>query len=243
MWAPPKASSNSLIFGFHPVGQLELGERAASPARRRDRPVQLDACRARGVRCGHGGREHGHPLLDRRLEQPWVAAANTTRIERPTQADHQDLRVTQRAGDLIRSGEQTAEAARQGAERCRVRSPDEPDRSFEGGAQGDGDPPLRQPEPTRVDDDERRTDGGQSLDTAGDGRPAEIGDPIGDAHQRVVATPVVDVPRRQQTTRRRPRQRLHGSDRRRQTAMGELDDVAHQATCLDAGWRMTDGHA
>ena len=67
------------------------------------------------------------------------------------------------AGDLVGSGEQAAEPARQGAERRGVGSADEADRPAGLALRASGDPPLRQAEAARVDDDQRRAAGGQSL--------------------------------------------------------------------------------
>ena len=140
MWAPPKESSSSPTSAST---RRASSSSASGPRRRRVGAIagaDLDARRARGVRHRHGGWEDGHALLDRRPEQPWVAAADLARIERAAQADDEDLPVTQRPGDLVRSGEQPAEAAGQGTERGGVGSPDEADRSPGRRAQGDARP-------------------------------------------------------------------------------------------------------
>ena len=178
------------------AGELELAERAApaprharSPGRSRCAPLRDESAIATAA-----GKHRAPRRSTAGTEQPGVAAADLTRIERAAEADHEQLPVTQGAGDLVGSGEQTAEAAGQGTERGGVGPADEADGSPGRRAQGQGDPPLREPEAARVDDDHRRAVGRQVLESTDAVAQRSRGEPLGDAGEGVVAAPVVDVP-------------------------------------------------
>ena len=200
----------------------------------RDESDAATAAGNTGTRCSTAG-----------SEQPRVAAADVARIERPAQAEHEDL-TSHASAPAISSGRASSPPRRRAKAPNGAVSerPTKRNGSTDVGAQRHGDPPLGQAEAARVDDDHRRSVARAAAPAhRWWSSSADAVIRLGDPHERVVAAPVVDVPRRQQATRRRPRERLQRRDRRRQATLGKLDHVAHQATCRAAGWRTTDGQA
>ena len=153
--------------------------------------------------------------------------------------------VAQRAGDLVGSGEQPAEATGQGTERGGVGAPDEADRSLDG----------RVLSVRATHHCVRRKRRVLTTTSAGPTAGSSSSPPV-----------TVVQRRRDEPARRRGRASRRGPSRRcptspagdstsaaRATAAsatgvdrprwGSSIDVAHQATCRAAGWRMTDGQA
>ena len=248
VWAPPSSSSSRWILRSVDVGQLELAERPAASSSGPGGRSDLDPAVAAQRRRQRGRREDRRPRVHRRADEPVVDPPDPPRVQLGRGADHDHLSAPECSGDLVRAVEQPAEPAEQRSERGDVGTTDEPDR-----------PPGRVTERQRGDDgcegvaagvdhDQRAAAGGQPPRAADGDAPAQPAEAHREPHQRLVAAPVVDVPR--------PDPGDGGGGRRGGApggAGGAFDRqadhprlvalVGHYATDRFGGTRITDGQA
>ena len=156
-WAPPSSSSSAREPSLELVGELELGERSAPPARRAHDGADLDPGAARPRRARDGGREDRRAGRDGGADEAVVDAPTRRGSSVAGGPDDDELAGAQRAGHLVGAVEQAAEAAGERRRPGRVGPADEAHRPAGGVGRGRARRTTAvEREAAGVDDDQRR---------------------------------------------------------------------------------------
>ena len=151
VFVPPSSSSSRRISTLELVGELELGQRAAAATVGAHLVADLDPGAAPERRAGDRRGEHLDAGLHGGADEAVVDAPDAARVEHGLGAEHEQLAAAQRTGDLVRAGEQPAEAAGEGADRRRVGAADEAHRAPGGVGEGERGQQRGEGEPAGVE--------------------------------------------------------------------------------------------